>query len=302
MHDPNDLGTWKPAVLPALALSAGAFLLGSNLGAEPELLAAATMSTDMDGDGLVDVQESILNTDLLSPDSDLDGFSDLEEFARGSDPQLFASTPLTAEPALSMTGRAESGIFRAVTALYVPGGDLTGSHVGFGALVAGNLVPIDPMLFFVGASFSVQPGASSGDLIYLLESPIPESLIMSLGSTGLFATFTQAGSAVTTHASALNLKGINGVVSQVVQSPGSGGSSGVYRPLADDPNIPLTWNPAQGCVQTLSTVGVVGAVLQQQVDNAQCDPITADSYCPPDCSNLTGTLQELVDPLGLIGG
>ena len=82
----------------------------------------------------------------------------------------------------------------------------------------------------------------------------------------------------------------------------SGGSGSVYRPLVDDPDIPVTWNPAQVCVQNLTTVGVVGAVLQQQVDTSYCDPIAADSYCPPDCSNLTGTVQELVDPLGLIGG
>ena len=229
------------------------------------------------------------------------GASVLEEFARGSDPQVFASTPGTVDPAVAMTGRAVSGVFRAVTALYVPGGDLTGAHLGFGALVAGNLVALDPMMLFTGASLTVQPGANPGDLVYLLETPIPESLVLALGSTGLYATFTPAGSSSVAHATSLNLKGINGVVSQVVQTT-SGGSGSVYRPLVDDPDIPVTWNPAQVCVQNLTTVGVVGAVLQQQVDTSYCDPIAADSYCPPDCSNLTGTVQELVDPLGLIGG
>ena len=300
MPDVTPRSNWKPLVLPALALTAGGFLLGHGLADDSGLMASPLGTADMDNDGLVDVQESILQTDLLSADSDLDGFSDLEEFARGSDPQSFADVPQVGGEMIAMTGRAQAGVFRAVTALYVPGGDLTGSTVTFGALVGGTMLHLDPMLFFAGASLTVQAGSNPGDAIYLLETPIPESLIMALGSTGLFATYTPPGGAVVAHASALNMQGINGVVSQVVSNVGSGG--GIYRPLVDDPDIPVTWTPAQVCVQNLSTVGVVGAVLQQQVDSSFCDPISADSYCPPDCANLTGTIREIVDPLALIGG
>ena len=303
MPDAHEPRSWKPLALPVLALSAGAFLFGLELEASPELLAMTTGVSDHDGDGLVDVQETILRTDSLAADSDLDGFSDLEEFARGSDPTLFASVPGPDAVSIAMTGRAKDGVFRAVTALYVAGGDLTGASLTFGVLLGGQLVPLDPMLFFAGANLSVLPAATAGDQIYLLETPFPEPLVMALGSTGIFATYTTPGSAVVTHATALNLQGINGVVAQVVQTSGTpGGSGSLYRPLADDPDIPVTWDPAQVCVQDLTTVGVVGAVLQQQVDDAFCDPIAADSYCPPDCTNLTGQLQELIDPLALIGG
>jgi len=289
----------KLLILPTLALSAGGYFFGLSL-AEGQLLAAPLGSQDLDGDGLVDVQESILQTDAFLADSDGDGFSDLEEFSRGSDPILYSSWPATPDAAVAMTGRVQSGVFRAVTALFVPGGSLSGATVSFGAMVGGVMIPLDPLLLFSGASLSVAPGSTPGDAIYLLETPFPEALILALGQSALYATYSSAGASTVETASAINLVGINGVVAQIVA--GQTGTGSTYRPLADDPDIPASWTPARVCVQNLTTIGVVGAILQQQVDSASCEPISTDAYCPPDCSNLTGTIQEIVDPLGLIGG
>lgn len=267
---------------------------------EDQLAAAPLGSLDLDGDGLVDVQESILQTDAFQTDSDGDGFSDLEEFSRGSDPTLFADVPATPDAAVAMTGRAQNGTFRAVTALYVPGGSLAGATVSFGVLAGGVMAPLDPLLLFAGANLTVVPTGTGSDVVYLLETPMPESLIFALGSVSFYATYASAGSPTVETAAAINLETVNGVVTQI--AGGTSGPGSTYRPLADDPDIPANWTPAQVCVQNLTTVGVVGSVLQQVVDSASCEPIQSDSYCPPDCSNLTGTTRELIDPLGLIGG
>ena len=289
----------KLLILPTLALSAGGYLFGLSF-ADNQLHAATLGAADLDGDGLVDVQESILMTDAFLADSDGDGFSDLEEFSRGSDPTQFGEVPASPDATIAMTGRAQSGVFRAVIALFVPGGNLSGATVSFGAMVGGVLIPLDPILLFGGASLSVIPGSNGSDAIYLLETPIHESLIHALGHCALYATYASPGATGAEAASAINVVGINGVVAQVIGTQGGTGST--YRPLADDPDIPVNWTPAQVCVQNLTTIGAVGAVLQQQVDSAQCEPISADGYCPPDCSNLTGTTREIIDPLGLIGG
>lgn len=299
MLDSSSSVIGKLLILPCLALTAGGYLFGLSF-EESQLSAAPLGSLDLDQDGLVDAQESILLTDAFQADSDGDGFSDLEEFSRGSDPTVFAETPGAPVGALAMTGRAQNGVFRAVTALYVPGGSLAGATVSFGALAGGKMAPLDPMLFFTGANLTVIPTGTGNDLIYVLETPVPESLIFALGSASFFATYASPGATTVEAATAINLLGVNGVVAQIVG--GTAGAGSTYRPLADDPDIPATWTPAQVCVQNLTTVGVVGSVLQQVVDSAACEPIQSDSYCPPDCTNLTGTTRELIDPLGLIGG
>ncbi|MFT5059134.1 MAG: hypothetical protein ACI89E_001916, partial [Planctomycetota bacterium] len=194
------------------------------------------------------------------------------------------------------------GIFRAVTSFYVPNGDLTGASITFGTLIGGQLYSLNPMLFFVGANLTSHVAANGLDTIYVLETPIPESLLLSLGSTGIFATFSLAGSTSINHASALNLRAINGVVCHIIQTQTPSGPGSMYRPLTDGPDLPVTWNPASICVQDMHVVGTVGAMLQQQIDSSACDPIGADSYCPPDCDNLAGTVVEMIDPLALIGG
>ena len=303
MRDTNTSSDWSSLLIPTLALAVGGFVFGHTLGDSPQLLAASTSAIDLDGDGLADAQEMILGTDPFQVDSDGDGFSDLEEFSRSTDAMDTASFPGTSiEPAVATTGRTHAGIFRVVTTLYVPNGDLTGASVTFGALVGGQLLYIDPALFFVGANLTLHTAANGTDEIYVLETPIPESLLLNLGNTGIFATYSPAGATSVDHVSALNLAGINGVLCQVAPTTGASGPGTMYRPLSDGPDIPATWSPAMICVQDMHTIGVVGAVMQLQIDSSNCDPIGSDSYCPPDCENLAGTIVDMIDPLALIGG
>lgn len=290
----------RSTILPALALAAGGFLFGQSFEVS-HLDALPGDSIDADNDGLVDVQESILFTSVNSPDSDGDGVGDLEEFSRGTDPSDITSVPVGSEVSLAMSGRVVDGVFKAVTALYVPDGDLTGDSISFGIQIGGALIPVNPMLLFVGAELTtVQPEAGQPAVIYLLETPLPESIVLSLGNVGIYATYTGAGSAFVQKAASLNLVAVNGVVAQIVQSPTTGGGS--YRPLTEGPELPATWTPAQVCVQTLETVGAIGPVLQQEVVDASCQEAESESYCPPDCVNLIGETHDVVDPIGLIGG
>ena len=288
----------KPSViLPALALAAGSFLFGQSF--QPDTLAAAPVdSLDLDSDGLVDVQEKILATSLEHVDSDQDGFTDLEEFSRGTDPLLDLDFPASNTPSLAMTGRVVDDVFKAVTALYVPHESMVPhSTIDFGIQYAGMLIPINPMLLFVGAQLTTVDVGTTGK-IYLLETPVPESVVLALGNVGLYATYSTPGATSVEHAATLNLFVVNGIIAQVVSTPT--GSS--YRPLTEGPDLPATWSPAQVCVQTLETVGVIGPILQQEVIDASCQQVSADSYCPPDCVNLVGSTHDVVDPIGLIGG
>ena len=300
MREPSSELKNQWMILPALALAAGGYLFGASLEIEA-MEAAPTNSEDMDEDGLVDIQEKILSTSLSDPDSDGYGFDDLEEFSRGMDPMV-ADDPQTlpaAEASLAMTGRVQDHVFKAVTALYVPDGDLNGDSITFGIQIQGQLIPMNPMLLFVGAKITAVPGKAPNSMIYLLETPVPESIVLALGNVGLYATYSDAGATVVEKAASLNLVAVNGVVAQIVPTAGGCGS---YRPLTDGPDLPATWTPAQLCVQTLETVGVIGPVIQQEVTDASCQTFSTDSYCPPDCVNLIGSTHDVVDPIGLIGG
>ena len=301
MREPNSSSDWKSLLIPTMALAVGGFVFGHTLGDSSELSATTYVLIDLDGDGLADQQEAILGTDAFDPDTDGDGFSDVEELARLTDPLVFFDAPgPTPVTSLGSTGRTQDGVFRAVTTFYVPAGELQGASVSFGALVDGVAVQLDPFMVFSGSTLTVQATANGLDEIYTLETPIPESLVLSLGSTALFTTFTP-GSASAAKATALNLTSINGVVCQVQNVEVATGISTQYQPLSDGPDIPITWTPAKICTQDLHTIGVVGAVLQQQIDSADCAVVGADAYCPPDCSSLAGTIVNVIDPLALVG-
>ena len=285
-----------------MALAVGGFVFGHTLGESQELSAATYIHIDMDGDGLADYQESILGTDPFDADTDRDGFSDIEEHARGTNPVDFADLPdPIPEASLASTGRTQDGVFRAVNTFYVPAGELQGASVSFGVMINGETALLDPLLFFTGATLTIQSAANGIDSIYTLETPIPESVVLSLGSAAIFTTFSPASATTVVNSAALNLTSINGVICQVKNVASTTGLSTQFLPLSDGPDIPITWTPARICTQDLHTIGVVGSVLQQQIDSADCTVMGQDSYCPPDCSSLAGTIINVIDPLALIG-
>ncbi|MFT4709078.1 MAG: hypothetical protein ACI9D0_001295 [Bacteroidia bacterium] len=302
MREPNSQSDWKSLLIPTMALAVGGFVFGHTLGESPELSAATYVLIDIDGDGLADQQESILGTDAFDPDTDGDGFYDVEELARGTDPLAILDAPgPIPEASLGSTGRTDDGVFRVVNTFYVPAGELQGASIAFGVMINGEIAHLDPLLFFTGASLTVQSASNGLDFIYTLETPIPESLVLSLGSASIFTTFTPAGASTVAKATALNLTSINGVICHVQNATSATGLATQYLPLTDGPEIPITWTPARICTQDLHTIGVVGAVLQQQIDSADCTVMGQDSYCPPDCSSLAGTIVNVIDPLALVG-
>ena len=77
------------------AAGTAALVLGVALtgGRNQSLAAAGIVNGDSDGDGLTDLQEIVLGTDVSDPDTDGDGFSDLLEAARQTDPLRATSAP-----------------------------------------------------------------------------------------------------------------------------------------------------------------------------------------------------------------
>jgi hypothetical protein len=81
------------------------------------------------------------------------------------------------------------------------------------------------------------------------------------------------------------------------------GTTGVYQPLGGPtaPPPPATWESGKICAQGMVVSGVNGPIVTQEVVSADCESGSA-SFCGTDCTSSVGSMIQMVDPLGLIGG
>lgn len=300
---------WSRLCLPALGLALGCFAAGAQIGRDPGLHANPVSSNDLDQDGLTDLLELVLGTDPISADTDSDGFGDLEELARQSDP-LTTTSQLGVDPiSTNVVGRASNGVLHAHVPVYVQGGNFAGVDLELGFSIAGVQTELPPNVYLAASTITLHPGHVPGDLIVMLDIAIPQSFIESVGSMALYALTTPVGASSPTVASAMNVFPSSGILLAVLPADGGQGFGGggggstvetVYRPLNGGGEMPLDYSEGQICSQTSSTVGSVGVMLQQQVDEATCED--ADAFCASDCPLTVGEVIEILDPLALIGG
>ena len=94
----------------------------------------------------------------------------------------------------------------------------------------------------------------------------------------------------------------SGITMRMETAPASMQGGGViYRPLAGDGSIPATWSSGQICHQKTTAVGMNGASVVHEVDEAGCQDF--DTYCSPgDCASTAGQPVERPDPGILLGG
>lgn len=291
------------------ALVSAAWWFGS--ASEPRhVRALAVLTIDTDGDGLPDELEARLGTSPDDADGDDDGFSDLEEIVRGSAPDRAYSVPANEPVALNIDAYETDVAIHALTAVYLADGDLQSRTLTVGMLINNVLTPLPLRAFRGGGPLLALPGHEPGSTIVVLDPVLPTAAMQVTGSLSFFATLAGGGQYLA--ADALNLTLVDGdIFEHVVTGYHTGvpdpdlsvgmGVGGVYQPLGS--GSPGSGNATQGeiCAQTTIIVGMVGAVITQEVVAADCVP-GWDAYCSRGCADTVGSTIKMIDPATLIGG
>ena len=315
--NPRVMGLWGHAGFALLTGVASVFALGlgSGLGA-PLALAATDIGgvDDSDGDGLDDVLELVLGTEIELADSDADLIDDLEELARGSDPQDFYSVPEDGlGDSLALGARQDSGLFMLTTMLFIEDGVLEGKHLRISiesAALSGS-VQLTTSQILALSEVTVLPGAIGADKVVSIETPFPSNALGALGGFAVVGTVessngtVQAATATTFLPSAGILNAVTLIPAEASQGGGSGTGAGVnpglvYKPIAPADQLPETYVPQEVCVQSTSVGGSAGSVVTFVVESSQC--VEADGFCTPLCATMGGSTVDIVDPLLLVGG
>lgn len=271
-------------------------------------LAAASHAdrTDLDRDGLSDLQELVIGTQPYRWDTDGDTYSDLDERARGSDPRDPVSVPEAVDYGLGMCASQENGFVTALCAVYAKEAVLPSMRLKIGFVVHGRPFLFSPDKLRFSRSFLYR-GRNAVDKLAVVEVGIPEDLVRRLGQVNLFSVLRSTNPGTEPIVSLLPIASFSGIAMMIEPraaglSNGSGGGTGVtYRPLAADDQIPSTWNGGQVCFQATSAVGMSGASIVHEIGAADCIPM--DTYCSPgDCAAGVGQPLELPDPAALAGG
>ncbi len=302
-------------IAPLTIVVAGSAFVGTSLFSPPRLSAAHVVSTDTDGDGLADRQESILGTSSIGVDTDRDGFSDLEELARKTSPLFDAWRPTVERLSVGMTAHGADGKVHVVLAVYCRIAEFEGLRMTIGAQVGGRLLDLSNSRLVTSSDMHVMPAQDPRSMIATLDIPVAPSWVRRAGESTFFVTVAGHGSTVATSADTAELRYMDGMITLVQDDPtfslnstsghaaasGSGGS--VFRPLPldEEEEVPSNWSEDEICAQRSSPVGVSGAVVTQEVIAAECQE-GWDSSCPPSCSSSVGSTHTTVDPVILIGG
>jgi hypothetical protein len=292
------------AAFALACLGAAALLLGLVSREEPSLAASsATNRSDLDRDGLGDLQELVIGTLPNRRDTDGDMYTDLEERARGSDPVDPASMPDVSAYSLGTCASQENGFISMLSAVYANGVSLDSMDLRIGMVHHGRAFMFAPRKYTYVRGL-LRKGRDAADTLAVVEVGIPESVVRRLGQVNLFSLLSSPGQEPIV--SILPIVSFSGVAMSIEQratlSNGSGGGVGVlYRPLAADDQIPSTWTSGQICFQGTSAVGMSGVSIVFEVNSAGCIPM--DTYCSPgDCSGGVGKPLSLPDPAALAGG
>lgn len=279
---------------------------------------------DLDGDGLADADELLLNTDLYLADTDGDGFSDPEELARHSDPLLPASTPTGTGPSTGLDATAHGGLLHLIQTHYLPNGGLIGADVALGMYLGKKLTFLSPLAWAANSSMSVLVGSEPGSSVLIVETKIRTRLVQTAGFVPFVATLRMNGSIVA--ADVVDIESLGGVLVRRVQvvtgptpalasdgskvqgltngqSSGAGqfGTTTIYQHIGEG-GIGNNWIPGETCVQQMDNVGSSGAVLKQEVTSASCKTGWDGACSPSDCEATAGGTRETIDPGLLAGG
>ncbi len=270
------------------------------LGAAPELEAGAgSLGVDLDGDGLTDVQEVVLGSNVNQADSDGDGLRDLEEVARQLDP-LVPDWVVPEELSVGFAVSTSGGLFHLTTAIYLPDGNPSPVDLELGVYFQGNLIPLPPGAFLPISTGYAESGSALTSGVLSLSTPIPDFLLQSVGSVGFYATAAPAHGAPVTTATVVNLTSTAGVTALRTAVSGPTGGGVLLTPIAPPGDLPVSFTSNEVCFQTTQLMGVEDGVQLMQVIDSGCVPSVG--ACTPACGASVGSTFLMLDPLALIGG
>jgi hypothetical protein len=161
------------------------------------------------------------------------------------------------------------------------------------------------------SSVYTAPTVDPSSAVYVFDGTMASSHVLRRGDLSVYATATYQGTVLS--ADALNLFSSGNVILQHVSTTTQGSSpqallmagqgvSGVYQPLGGaNAATPSTWSSGEICSQSMVVVGVVGAVVIQEVMEAHCES-GWESSCDGSCAASVGSMVQLVDPVALVGG
>jgi len=307
----------SPDIEGPVAPGDGSAFMGLGAGV---LHAGTGSADDLDGDGLPNTVEAVLETNEYYPDSDLDGYEDMEEFARGSDPMDADSVPLPGSLGLAMSATGEQDGLHLQIFTYSTHGDVQNYLYQVGLMADGEVRLLPDLLNQVQVTVSRGESAAAGADVLMMDFPFPESAVHLLGDISVFSTLTLSGSQVIDAAAGIDLTSTDGIVLlarpgpndrwaayHAQQTGGSGGSTGpqggsIYMPIpTGGGSVPNTWTPGEICYQATIQVGAENGVIFHEIIGADC--ITGwDAHCKTDCDNSIGDVFQTFDPLGLVGG
>ncbi len=271
---------------------------------------------DSDGDGLHDELELVIGTNPNRADTDGDGFGDGEEVARNSNPRRAQLVPTSNVPSMAVESYAVGGRVHALTLAYLPNGVEQGQRVRFGAEFNGRLLTLPASRLRGGEPPRVVAAAGGTASLVVLDPVLSENWVMSRGGLSIFAILSSGGQYLTADSTTLVavdnqlfervLVLANAALSANWSQTGAPQAGtpvgGVYRPLtAGSGNSNANNIPGQICAQTTMVLGVVGALVTQEVVEAGCVD-GWDAHCTAGCAGTVGKTIKSIDPAALIGG
>jgi len=264
---------------------------------------------DVDGDGLSDTQEQVLETFAHVADTDGDGYSDTEELARHSDPLVANSVPQTTQPSAGLTARGEDGFLRLVMCVHEPAQQRGDALIRLGVAAGGNVYPVPIDRLALSGTMTFADG-SAGSSITCLDVPIDPAFVHAHGFVSFFVASGSRSGQVLESAGKIDVFSdgqtlyLQSTTSPTLsrQQTGQGGAT-IRRPIpvVVGPPPESNWVAGSVCFQRSQVVGVNGARLLHQIVEADCVD-GWDTFCSGDCSSAVGDTYETIDPWALIGG
>ncbi len=261
---------------------------------------------DADGDGMYDAQELVIGSASTQRDTDADGFTDLEEFARQSSPTTSADIPVHAHVSASMSARGEDGRLRIYTAIFQSPSSAGQVDVRIGMLANSRLISIPN--WYIALHSEIYEVTTPNGVVTIIDMRVsPKTVRVGQSISWFVYAFDRADDRRKSAAVAdvFNVDHVHVLRMAPAEPPGASFAhqidGSVYRPIPPSGTVPGEWVLGQICMRSSMTVAVDGAILTQEVVEAECVE-DWDASCSGDaCAGSLGSTFQTIDPVVLVG-